>query len=182
MSVVSSIIDLSNKESDKTLMTILNSEIMSVSISTDCQCEDEDGTPQTECYGDCYEWQKDDVFHLLGEWQLLNSIDESDPIFIQVDRLGWQNTSAYKWTTMLELDGALAINGDFRIEWTLDIPSKTLTARRWSHDEPTGTGVFTFTAYKPCDKCGEPIDKDIHAEELGMCVECSNAYFSHEGE
>jgi hypothetical protein len=23
---------------------------------------------------------------------------------------------------------------------------------------------------------------DIHAEELGMCVECSNAYFNHEGE
>ena len=32
----------------------------------------------------------------------------------------------------------------------------------------------------PCDKCGEKIQADIHAEELGMCVDCSNAYFSHE--
>jgi hypothetical protein len=32
----------------------------------------------------------------------------------------------------------------------------------------------------PCDKCGDKIDADIHAEELGMCVDCSNEYFSHE--
>jgi hypothetical protein len=35
------------------------------------------------------------------------------------------------------------------------------------------------TATKPCDVCGTLIDADIHAEELGMCVECSNAYFTH---
>jgi hypothetical protein len=28
----------------------------------------------------------------------------------------------------------------------------------------------------PCDKCGDKIDADI----LGMCVDCSNEYFSHE--
>jgi len=32
----------------------------------------------------------------------------------------------------------------------------------------------------PCDECGVPIQADIHAEELGMCVECSNEYYSHE--
>jgi hypothetical protein len=32
----------------------------------------------------------------------------------------------------------------------------------------------------PCDKCGDKIQTDIHAEELGMCADCSNAYFSHE--
>jgi hypothetical protein len=31
----------------------------------------------------------------------------------------------------------------------------------------------------PCDKCGDRIDKDIHAEELGMCVDCSHDYFDH---
>lgn len=35
---------------------------------------------------------------------------------------------------------------------------------------------------KPCDTCGVMIDADIHAEELGMCVECSNEYFSHDDE
>jgi hypothetical protein len=155
-------------------------EKQTVSVTTDCLCENEDGTPQTECYGDCYEWQKEDVFMLLGEWQLLNKVEEDDPILIEVDKIGWQNASAYKWTTMLELDRALSLNGDFRIEWYLE--GNDLTARRWSHDEPVGTGLFTFTTYKGCDKCGEPVKADIHAEELGMCVECSNAYFDHEGE
>lgn len=34
----------------------------------------------------------------------------------------------------------------------------------------------------PCDECGAPVKADIHAEELGMCVECSNEYYSHEEE
>jgi hypothetical protein len=34
----------------------------------------------------------------------------------------------------------------------------------------------------PCVKCGDKIDADIHAEELGMCVDCSNEYYSHENE
>jgi hypothetical protein len=34
----------------------------------------------------------------------------------------------------------------------------------------------------PCDECGTPIDTDIHAEELGMCVKCSNKYYDHDGE
>jgi hypothetical protein len=34
----------------------------------------------------------------------------------------------------------------------------------------------------PCDKCGTLIDTDIHAEELGMCVECSHDYFDHKDE
>jgi hypothetical protein len=29
----------------------------------------------------------------------------------------------------------------------------------------------------PCNTCGEPVDKDIHAEELGFCVDCSYNYF-----
>ena len=161
---------------------ILNAETMTASVSTDCQCqyldeETQEYLPADECFGDCYEWQKEDVFELLGTWYLANGIEEDDPIKIEAEAIGWQRRSGYKWTTPMELDGALALNGDFRIEWYLN--GNELTARRWSHDEPVGTGLFTFTAYKPCDKCGEPVDKDIHKEELGMCVECSNAYFEH---
>jgi hypothetical protein len=155
-------------------------EKQTVRVSTDCLCENEDGTPQEYCYGDCYEWQKEDVFALLGEWQVLNSIDEDDPILVNGSGLTWQRLEGYKWTTMLELDGALSLNGDFTIEWYLE--DTTLTAKRWSHDEPTGTGLFHFTVHKGCDKCGEPVAKEIHAEELGMCIECSNAYFDHEDE
>lgn len=31
----------------------------------------------------------------------------------------------------------------------------------------------------PCDTCRTPVDEDIHAEELGMCVDCSNDYFDN---
>lgn len=31
----------------------------------------------------------------------------------------------------------------------------------------------TNSAQLPCDDCGTPIDAETHAEELGMCVDCS---------
>jgi formylmethanofuran dehydrogenase subunit E len=34
-------------------------------------------------------------------------------------------------------------------------------------------------SYTPCDECGELIEIDTHKEELGMCLECSHAYFTH---
>ena len=152
-----------------------------VSVTTDCLCGEGDTDTLTEyCSGECYEWQKEDVFALLGEWQLLNNVDEDDIIRINASSVGWQGRSGYKDTDILELHGALSLNGDFKIEWYLE--NNELTARRWSHDEPVGTGLFTFEIYKGCDKCGDPVVKDIHAEELGMCIECSNAYFNHDDE
>jgi hypothetical protein len=149
-----------------------------VSVTTDCVCDE--GDYEGYCEGTCYEWQKEDVFALLGEWQLLNNVDEDDTIRINASSVGWQGRSGYKDTDILELHGALALNGDFKIEWYLE--GNDLTARRWSHDEPVGTGIFTFDILKGCDKCGDLIQKDIHAEELGMCVECSHAYFDHSDE
>lgn len=41
-------------------------------------------------------------------------------------------------------------------------------------------GLIKYGVEKtPCDKCGKLIDSDIHTEELGMCLDCSNAYFDH---
>lgn len=34
-------------------------------------------------------------------------------------------------------------------------------------------------SYTPCDECGQLIETDTHTEEMGMCVECSHAYFTH---
>lgn len=34
----------------------------------------------------------------------------------------------------------------------------------------------------PCVYCSEPVETDVWHEELGMCVECSNDYFSHDEE
>ena len=33
---------------------------------------------------------------------------------------------------------------------------------------------------EPCKYCGTLIDAEIHEAELGMCLECSNAYFEHD--
>ena len=156
-------------------------EKQTVTVTTDCLCGEGDTDTLTEyCSGECYEWQKEDVFALLGEWQLLNNVDEDDTIRINASSVGWQGRSGYKDTDILELHGALSLNGDFKIDWYLE--GNELTARRWSHDEPVGTGIFTFDILKGCDKCGDLIQKDIHAEELGMCIECSNAYFDHSDE
>lgn len=166
----------------------LNNEVMIATVSTDCMCEDYDeetgeNVPVEYCYGDCYEWQKEDVFMVIGEWQKLNDISEDDVIRINGTKIGWQGRSGYKDTDILELDGALALDGDFTITWTLDIPTKTLKARRASHDEPMGAYFeMEILRMKPCDYCGDKVEADIHEEELGMCVECSNKYYDHSDE
>jgi hypothetical protein len=33
----------------------------------------------------------------------------------------------------------------------------------------------------PCIECAAPVDADIHGEELGLCLPCSNDYWGHLG-
>jgi hypothetical protein len=103
-------------------------------------------------------------------WKERNGIEEDTPIVITGSGMTWQRLSGSKVTTMLELDGALSLDGDFRIEWYLE--ETTLTARRWSHDEPTGTGLFHFSHYKPCEKCAEPVVSILRDETLAVCLNC----------
>jgi hypothetical protein len=37
------------------------------------------------------------------------------------------------------------------------------------------------TETKPCVECLAPVPADIHAEELGFCLPCSNDYWGHLG-
>ena len=95
----------------------LNNEVMIATVSTDCMCEpDEDFVNDGVCWGECYEWQKDDVFMVIDEWQKLNDITEDDVIRINGTKIGWQSRSGYKDTDILELHSALALDGDFRSE------------------------------------------------------------------
>ena len=41
-----------------------------------------------------------------------------------------------------------------------------------------GTQEYEHTETRPCRDCSTPVDTDIWFEELEMCVDCSNAYFS----
>lgn len=165
-----------------------NSEVMIAELSSDCTCEDyneESGEfePMEYCYGDCYEMQKEDTAYVIGEWQKLNEIEEDDFILIKGRGMTWQNLEGSARTTLENLPTILTINGDYRITWTLEEETKKLTARRGSHDEPMGAYFdFDFIKTLPCNVCGELINADIHAEELGMCIDCSNDYFTHEDE
>lgn len=58
-----------------------------------------------------------------------------------------------------------------------DVPTMRTIAERMEYDYDD-----VVDATLPCDECGVPVDADIHAEESGMCVECSNDYYDHEEE
>jgi hypothetical protein len=32
----------------------------------------------------------------------------------------------------------------------------------------------------PCNECSIPISTEVHREELGLCLECSNKFWSHD--
>jgi hypothetical protein len=152
--------------------TMTTAQKLIAEVTTDCLCTNEDGTlMEDNCYGECYEWQKEVVFYVLGQWQKDNNIDDNDHILIDGSGMGWQRKAGFKWTTMDKLHGALALDrGDFRIEWYLE--NNILTARRYSHDEPTGTGLFHFSHYKPCEKCGVPVVNILRDETLTVCTNC----------
>ena len=45
-----------------------------------------------------------------------------------------------------------------------------------------GEQEYEYTETRPCRDCQTPVDTDIWFEELEMCVDCSNKYFTHEDE
>jgi len=32
---------------------------------------------------------------------------------------------------------------------------------------------------KPCVRCADPVDAEVHEDELGFCLHCSNLYWEH---
>jgi hypothetical protein len=45
-----------------------------------------------------------------------------------------------------------------------------------------GEQEYESTGELPCKDCFTSIDEDVYKEELGMCLDCSNKYWSHEDE
>lgn len=39
----------------------------------------------------------------------------------------------------------------------------------------------TTPAEIPCTECAAPVDAEIHAEEMGLCLPCSDHYWGHTG-
>jgi hypothetical protein len=130
--------------------------ITTVTLTTDCTCEmydDETGefrpSDGTECFG-CYDTDWDDfIENIYNPWLAVIGADDDTDILVTGAGMGWQRRSGWIIVTARDLHSALQINGDYRIEYRFD--GTYLTAVRWSHDEPVGTGVFTFDI-APADK------------------------------
>jgi hypothetical protein len=114
---------------------------------TDSEVLDDNGNPVPSEYCDgC--WQDDQSnteYDIIHPWQIANDIADQDYIVINANRVSWRNVDGY---TLSKADfksilKTLTFDGDWTLKITYD-SDKTMTAQRWSHDEPTGTGIFTF--------------------------------------
>jgi len=126
-------------------------------LSSDCRCtatdddgeelKDEHGYPVAANYCDgCWE---DDLSNTESEiiepWLKANGITEEDYLYISVNKATWLNVSGYGVgkANLKKIIDLMTFNGDWTLKFTYN-RHKTLTAQRWSHDEPMGTGIFTF--------------------------------------
>lgn len=123
--------------------------LTTVELGTDCTCEfynEETGefepSDGTDCFG-CYDTAWDDfIENIYNPWLSAIGADDDTDILVTGRGMGWQGRSGWIIVTARDLHSAMTINGDYRIVYRFD--GTALTATRYSHDEPTGTGVFTF--------------------------------------
>ena len=82
------------------------------------------------------------------EWEYTDAKEEmevafekvGDYVFIEGTGMGWTRASGYIVVDSAKAVDALGLNGEYRIVLTV---GETLSAVRYSHDEPTGAS-FTF--------------------------------------
>ena len=116
-------------------------------ITTDCICEiyiesNGESMPSETCYG-CYDESITDLHdNILSPWLNAIGAEWDSNIRIECSSMGWQGRAGATTVPARKIDEALAINGDYRLNFALE--GNRLCAIRYSHDEPTGTGTFRF--------------------------------------
>lgn len=115
---------------------------LTVTLVSDCICTNEDGSLSNECFG-CWEDSLCDFHDIVQTWRERAGIDE-EKVFISGRGMGWQRLNGHAIADLDTLYKALTLKGDFRIE--LQLEGETLTAVRYSHDEPMGCS-FSFKPY-----------------------------------
>lgn len=151
-------------------------QLTRIELTTECSCElyddDDNLTPANDCFG-CYNDALDDLGHNLNLWLQANGYTDETIIRVQFSGVSWRRVGGYGDITVADIPEFLALNGDFRIVFELTADNKTLTARRYSHDEPTGTGLITFTEspFSRCDYCGDPAECLLINDEK-VCSHC----------
>jgi hypothetical protein len=129
--------------------------ILKASVTTYCTCEDyneetDTYTPAESCAGYCGEDAEEWASELSQQWLDETPANDYETVRVSATGLGWTRARGYKLVKpeALEIIRALYLNGDFTVEFELD--GDKLTARRWSHDEPMGSAVFTFERVEQC--------------------------------
>ena len=120
---------------------------MKVTIESDCQCQtenDETGeyAPSNECFGDCWDWQAEDVSYIIQEWQKKNGYEDDTPILITGTNMNWNHVSGWAEATPKTILDKLTLNGDFRLTFEFDEEENVFNCVRSSHDEMGA--LFTF--------------------------------------
>lgn len=105
-------------------------------ISTDCTCTEEDGTASEYCNDFCWIMNGADTSDLLNEWVSRNGESATDTVVVGSERMNWNGVCGYTTTEPDKVPDALAINGQYRLDFKL--VASDLTIMRYSHDEPTG--------------------------------------------
>jgi len=129
-------------------MTEIETQTLTAELDSDCSCEyyDEDtdtNIPSESCFGDCWTESKDDFTeHLLKPYLVVKGWEMDTPIKVASSRMTWQGIMGWAYTTPERLVDTLTLNGDFRLVFEFD--GNDLTAIRYSHDEPMGTGKFVI--------------------------------------
>jgi hypothetical protein len=126
-------------------MTIINNKV-EVEMTNDCTCqmETEDGSyvASLECYG-CFDDMKEELFaEILKPFMDLHKVDKLTLLYAQAAGLTWQRVSAETTVSIEKLlngDFGAIRGGDWKMVYTLE--DGELSARRYSHDEPTGASI-----------------------------------------
>jgi hypothetical protein len=122
-------------------------EVVEWELSNNCSCENFDeetgiSSPSNECWG-CYDDEMSNIWYeVIKPWLDVKGYTEDTTIQIDGIGMGWQSRSGYAFAKPRDICDKLGINGDFTLYFTFD--GTEMTAKRTSHDEPTGAG-FTFT-------------------------------------
>lgn len=124
----------------------LTCEVGQVGADEDTKCEECDNllTRSDTCFG-CWDDNEQMFYEALREWRKEVGVDW-EWIRISGEGMGWNSRSGYAVSKFDNALKPLTLNGDFRIEAKWE--GNSFSARRYSHDEPTGSAKFVFTMIK----------------------------------
>jgi hypothetical protein len=152
-------------------------------LTSDCTCEiydeetgesklDEYGYPERPdyCYG-CYEENLYDFTeNFLPIWLERIGLSKDGKVMVVAENIRWNHTSGAGFADVDKLHKIMEIDGDFTNKFT--IKGNELYAVRYSHDEPTGTGRWTFSPAAVCTDCGDGMPQDVYGHDTGICIDC----------